>query len=282
MRDRYKTLDYLKTLDPKKDDQEIHQISSDHEFPWDYGRGLEIAIWRTCCVPRISKMLDQTGEFGLRAQKRYDDTRILLGEIVRGGYDSKRGRQAISQINLAHRRFDIDNDDMRYVLSTFIFEPIRWINRWAWRPISETEKLAAFYFYISVGQRMNIQSLPADRDEFEQFNLDYERANFAGAECNGRVGRALLELYSSWYPWPTSTFVATMLPCRLDRPAREALGMSEPSPWIRGLNRLALRGHGLAERAMPTTMARIMTRPTARTYPGYPHGYDLADIGPAH
>ncbi|MET9543666.1 hypothetical protein ABZY16_40315 [Streptomyces sp. NPDC006553] len=23
-----------------------------------------------------------------------------------------------------------------------------------------------------------------------------------------------------------------------------------------------------------------MTRPTARTYPGYPRGYDLADIGP--
>ncbi len=31
---------------------------------------------------------------------------------------------------------------------------------------------------------------------------------------------------------------------------------------------------------MPRTTARLMTRPTARTYPGYPIGYKLADIGP--
>ncbi|TXS08159.1 DUF2236 domain-containing protein [Streptomyces sp. adm13(2018)] len=280
MRDRYATLRHLETLDPKADHQEIHRISSDSEFPWDYGRGLEVAIWRTCCVPAISDVLDGSGEFALRAQKRYDDTRILLGELVRGGYDSPRGHQAIRQINQAHRRFDIANEDMLYVLSTFILEPVRWIDRWAWRRTSETERLAAFYFFTGVGKRMNIRELPTNYDSFERFNREYERARFQRAASNHRVGTNILGLYASWYRRPVSDLVAATLPCRLDAPALDALGMSAPPRWARVVHRAGLRGHAGAERVAPRLMARLMTRPTARTYPGYPHGYDLADIGP--
>lgn len=280
MRNRYATLKYLQTLDPESDHEEIHRISSEQEFPWDYGRGLEVAIWRTCCVPRISAVLDGSGEFAQRSQKRYDDTRILLGELVRNGYDSERGRQAIRQINRAHRRFDITNDDMLYVLSTFIYEPARWIDRWAWRKVSRTERLAAFHFYVNVGRRMNIKSLPADYAEFERFNQEYERRFFRPAPSNHRVGMSLMRLYSSWYPRPIGALVAATLPCRLDGAALHALGLPEPPRWARVLNRIALRGHAWAERIAPRPMARIMKRPTARTYPGYPVGYDISDIGP--
>ncbi|WP_240138480.1 oxygenase MpaB family protein [Streptomyces sp. MUM 178J] len=280
MRDRYATLRYLETLDPKADHEEIHRISSDREFPWDYGRGLEVAIWRTCCVPAISGVLDGTGEFALRAQKRYDDTRIILGELVRGGYDSDRGRQAIRQINNAHRRFDIDNEDMLYVLSTFIFEPVRWIDQWAWRPTGETERLAAFYFFAGVGKRMNIREIPTDYATFEAFNREYEQARFRRAASNHRVGTSIIRLYGSWYRRPVRDLVTATLPCRLDRPALDALDMRTPPVWARALHHAALRGHARAERVAPRLMARVMTRPTARTYPGYPAGYDLADIGP--
>ncbi|MFH8568047.1 oxygenase MpaB family protein [Streptomyces sp. NPDC017993] len=282
MRDRYATLRQLQTLDPKTDHERIHRRSSDSEFPWDYGRGLEVAIWRTCCVPSISQVLDGSGEFALHAQKRYDDTRILLGELVRGGYDSERGRQALRQINQAHRRFTIANDDMLYVLSTFIYEPIRWIDRWAWRRTSETERLAAFYFYVEVGRRMNIRDLPTDYDAFERFNRDYERTHFRQVPSNHRVGTQIMKLYSSWYPRPVSDLVAATLPCRLDEEARHALSVARPPRWAQALNVLGLRGHARAERMAPALMARLMTRPTARTYPGYPHGYRISDIGPRH
>ncbi|MEV7157769.1 oxygenase MpaB family protein [Streptomyces misionensis] len=280
MRDRFATLRHLESLDPKADHEEIHRISSDREFPWDYGRGLEVAIWRTCCVPAISEVLDGSGEFALRAQKRYDDTRILLGEMVRGGYDSARGRQALRQINNAHRRFDIANEDMLYVLSTFVFEPVRWIDRWAWRPTSETERLAAFYFFANVGKRMNIRDIPTDYPTFEAFNREYERARFDRAPSNHRVGTAIIGLYASWYRRPVRDLVCATLPCRLDDPARDALGLDRPARWARALHHAGLRGHARAERLAPQLMTRLMTRPTARTYPGYPSGYDLADIGP--
>ena len=282
MRNRYATLDHLQSLDPKSDHEQIHRIFSDHEFPWDYGRGLEVAIWRTCCVPSISETLDGSGEFALRAQKRYDDTRILLGELVRNGYDSERGKAALRQINLAHRRFTISNEDMLYVLSTFIYEPIRWIDRWGWRPVSETERLASFYFYVGVGRLMNVRSLPTDYDEFERFNREYEQARFRPAPSNHRVGSSIIRLYLSWYPRPIAALVGATLPCRLDGPALDALGMARPRRWARTLNWLALRGHARAERLAPTLMARLTKRPAARTYPGYPKGYDISDIGPEH
>ena len=46
-------------------------------------------------VPRIAALLDRTGEFAPRAQKRYDDTELILVEIVECGYDSERGPRAI-------------------------------------------------------------------------------------------------------------------------------------------------------------------------------------------
>ena len=69
-------------------------------------------------------------EFEARAQKRYDDTDLVVGEIVEHGFDSERGVRAIARMNAIHARFAIANEDMLYVLSTFVFEPIRWNARW--------------------------------------------------------------------------------------------------------------------------------------------------------
>ena len=52
-----------------------------------------------------------------------------MAEISKWGYDSERGREALRKMNRAHSRFDISNDDYLYVLSTFIYEPIRWMER---------------------------------------------------------------------------------------------------------------------------------------------------------
>nr|WP_263399541.1 DUF2236 domain-containing protein [Saccharopolyspora pogona] len=279
MRNRLTRVRLLNTLDPREDCQEIQRIYTKKEFPWDYGRGLEVALWKACCVPEISAILQQGGHFELFSQKRYDDTRILLGEIVAHGYNSTRGRQAIKQINRAHRRFDLDNEDMLYVLSTFIYEPIFWIDRWAWRKSIQVEKLASFHFFCAIGKLMNVTDIPTDYDEFLRFKQDYERRRFRYAESNERVGKAILSLYSSWHPWPINRLFSATLRCRLDGPARQALGFADPTALARAASFVGLRAHGLAELAAPRLMAKLMTRPSARTYPGYPHGYDLSHIG---
>ncbi|MFZ0708779.1 MAG: oxygenase MpaB family protein [Terrimicrobiaceae bacterium] len=133
---------------------------SGYEFPWDMTRALEVALYRTCCVPSISAVLDRTGEFYKRTQKRYDDTALLVAEISKWGYDSERGREAVRRVNRAHSRFDICNSDYLYVLSTFIYEPIRWIDRFGWRGLTGNERLASYYFWCAVGRRVGIREIP--------------------------------------------------------------------------------------------------------------------------
>ena len=70
-------------------------LSSCYDFPFDKMRALEFTLFRTFCVPRISGLLDRTGEFGNRAQKRYADTDITISELLEWGYESDRGRRAI-------------------------------------------------------------------------------------------------------------------------------------------------------------------------------------------
>jgi hypothetical protein len=65
-------------------------------------------------------------------------------------------------MNQLQGRFRIANGDFLYVLSTFVFEPIRWNRRFGWRPMCEQERLGLFYFWREVGRRMGIKDLPAD------------------------------------------------------------------------------------------------------------------------
>ncbi len=176
--DRHRWLRRIEELDPDADHEEIYRISAGYEFPWDYQRSLEFALFRTYCVPSISALLDATGEFERRPQKRYDDTALLMAELSAHGYDSPRGKQALRAINRMHGQYAIDNDDLRYVLSTFVYDPIDWIDRFGWRRLSEQERLAAFHFYRQVGLRMGIRALFTDFDEFQQFTVDYEDRHF--------------------------------------------------------------------------------------------------------
>lgn len=122
---RFAILDAIQRLDPEKDAQRIVFLSTCYEFPFDTTRALEFALFRTYCVPSISGLLDKTGEFQRRPQKRYDDTDLIVSELMEWGYDSERGRRALRRMNQLHGRFAIANEDFLYVLSTFVFEPIR-------------------------------------------------------------------------------------------------------------------------------------------------------------
>src|SRR5436309_6253970 len=157
-------LDEIRQLDPVADHQRIVFLSTCFEFPFDTTRALEFALFRTYCVPSISGLLDRTGEFQGRPQKRYDDTDIIVSELMEWGYDSDRGKAALRRMNQLHGRFNISNEDFLYVLSTFVFEPIRWNARWGWRLMCAQEKLSLFYFWREVGRRMNLKDLPTDFD----------------------------------------------------------------------------------------------------------------------
>ncbi len=55
---RYDRLRRIEGLDPKGDHVEIYHLMCGYEFPWDMTRALEVALYRTYCVPSISALLD--------------------------------------------------------------------------------------------------------------------------------------------------------------------------------------------------------------------------------
>ena len=183
-------LDEIRRLDPERDHQRIVFLSTRVDFPFDTTRALELALFRTFGVPSISALLHRTGEFERRAQKRYDDTDIIVSEMMEHGYDSERGRAALARMNGIHGRFKIANEDFLYVLSTFVFEPIRFNARFGWRRMIEAERLALFHFWRAIGERMGIKDIPADYATFERFTVDYEARRYKFTEANHAVGSA--------------------------------------------------------------------------------------------
>lgn len=268
----------IRRLDPERDHQRIVHLSTCYDFPFDTTRALEFALFRTFAVPAISALLDRTGEFANRAQKRYDDTDIIVSELMEWGYDSDRGKRALRRMNQLHGRFNIPNDDFLYVLSTFIFEPVRWNHRFGWRPLCDQERHGYFFFWREVGRRMNIRELPTDYDMFERFNRAYEQRHFRFTDANRRVGTATRELLVGWFPRPLAPVVRAIIHALLDDPLLEAFGFPRPSRLMRVLVRGGLRVRAGWLRLLPSRQSpRLRTESPHRSYPG---GYTIEHLGP--
>lgn len=279
---RFGWLARIEELDPVRDCHTIHRITAGYEFPWDYQRALEFALFRTYCVPTISALLAATGEFEKRPQKRYDDTSLLMSEMLEHGYDSERGRESLRMVNRMHAQYDISNDDMLYVLTTFIYEPIEWIDTYGWRRLHPKERLATFHFYCEVGKRMGIKHIPESYTELAQFKLDYEERTFRFSEDNRRIGTYTLDLYCSWFPAVLTPAVKQGVFALLDDRMAHAFGFPAGSPAVERVAVRALRAKARIERFLPTRKhSRTTADPSNKTYPGYPVGYSPRDLGTA-
>src|SRR3990172_1438287 len=272
-------LNSIRQLDPERDHLEIVYLDTFHEFPWDTTRSLEFALFRTFAVPSIGGLLDRTGGVSQRPQKRYDDTDLILSEILEHGYDSERGRAAIRRMNRLHGRFDISNEDYLYVASTFIFEPIRWNARFGWRPLIDQENLAAFYYWREIGRRMNIRSIPDGLGELERYNVEYEREHFRYSDANRRVAAAVRNMFLGWFlPRPLHRLGEPAIYAMLDEPLLEAFGFPKPPPALRRLVEGALNMRGRLIRLLPERRKpRLRTGPRR---PTYPKGYHIEALGP--
>jgi hypothetical protein len=260
-------LQEIRGLDPVSDHSRIVYLDTCFEFPWDTTRALELALFRTFAVPSVAALLDSTGEFARGAQKRYDDTDLILSTIVEAGYDSKDGKRAIRRMNSIHGRFAISNEDFLYVLSSFVFEPIRWNARFGWRPLIETEKRATFEFWREVGRRMAIRDLPETYDELERLNEDYERRHFRRTAASERVGRATRDMFLAWFPGLPSRFGAPAIYALMDDRLLDAFGFPRPPGSLRPIVERALHTRARVVASLPPRRRpRLRTRRRTRTY----------------
>ena len=269
----------IRRLDPVADHRRIVYLDACFEFPWDTTRSLELALFRTFASPSIAARLDSTGEFGRAAQKRYDDTDLILSTIVEAGYDSEEGKRAIRQMNRIHGRFEISNEDFLYVLSSFVYEPIRWNARFGWRPLIEAEKLASFEYWREVGRRMAIKEIPDSYDEFQVYNEEYERREFRPTPEARRVGEATRDMFLAWFPGLPKRFGAQAIYALMDDPLREAFGFPRPPRAVRAAVESALRARARVVALLPPRRRpRLRTKRRTRTYG---RRWEIETLGPS-
>jgi hypothetical protein len=272
-------LNEIRGLDPVRDHQRIVFLTANYEFPWDTTRSLELALFRTFAVAKGTTLLAGTGEFTQRPQKRYDDTVLILAEILENGYNSERGRAALRRMNQLHGRFNIPNDEFLYVLSTFVFEPIRWNERFGWRPLLEQEKLAAYYYWREVGRRMNIKEIPPDYESLERYNIEYEATHFHFAEANFRLAKATRDMFLGWFfPKPLWRFGEPFIYAIMDDRLLAAVGFPKPAPGIRRFVEGTLKMRARLLRFLPARRRPRLI--TGQKHPTYPNGYRIEQLGP--
>ena len=250
------------------------------DVPWDMLQALSFALFRTYAVPSIGELLASTGEFEARTQQRYEDTGLLLEAVLEHGPDSDLGRAAVRRINAMHRAYDIADDDLRYVLSTFVVMPVRWLRELGARPLTEAEQEACTRYYRELGRRMGVPGLPETFAGFEQLLDTFERARFAFSAGGRRVADATLELLTTFplHRHLPAAMVRTAALCLMDDPLLDALGYRRPPATVRRAVRAGVRLRGQVARRLPRPRSPrwFRTQPVVRLYSD---GYDVRELG---
>lgn len=248
---RYDNLEKILQLDPKTEYQKIAYLVACYEYPWLLQKSLEFALFRTYAVPHTSRILVASGQFETHGQKRYDDTTLMLSGLTEKGLDSEYARIVIGRMNELHGRWNLKNEDMLYVLSTFVFEPIRWSEKFGWRKPSQNEKLANYYFWSDVGRRMGIKDIPDTYEAYEAFNIEHEKKHFKYDDANRKIGLATIDVFLSWYPAFLRPLVHQVILSFMDDALLKSMNFKKANPFIRWAAASGLRLGGFILRFMP-------------------------------
>jgi len=248
-------------------------------FPWDYQRSMiDLVFMKSLAAPRIAGLIGANRYLKAKPQKRYDDTAIMMFELVKHGYSSPRGAQMIARMNEIHARFCIRQEDYAYVLTSFMFEPIRWNARFGWRPFTEAEKYANYCFWREIGNRMHVTATPGSYEACERFNEDYARATLRRTNSSVELAAVVFALLESWVPTPVRPLVQPGLSALVDDSLLACFDLPPAARWLRWLvpGLLRLRARALRCRPPRRTPDYYVDRPLR----SYASGYTVAELGP--
>lgn len=269
----------IASLDARRDCQRIVHLLYAYEFPFDLKRATELALFHTYGSRSVSRLLDRTGEFARRGQKRYDDTRLLIAQFMECGWEAALGERSLAQMNHIHSFFRIPNDDYLFVLWTFIDFPIRWMDAHGWRRFSAHEREAWFHYWREIGLRMGLQDVPEGPAAYDDFVRGYEARELVYDAANQRVAEATVAILAAWLPRPLRFVVKPVVSCLVPPRLLPAIGFASPPRWLRGVMQAALWLRSRVKRVVsferhPTLIAGSRNR----SYPG--NGYRIEGLGP--
>lgn len=271
----------IASLDAEQDCQRIAYLLANYEFPFDMLRANELALFHTYGSRSIARLLDKTGEFAKRGQKRYDDTTLLILSFIETGWDSEQGQRSIAQINKIHGHFSIPNDDFLFVLWTFIDFPIQWLNNYGWRKMTAHEQAAWFNFWVQIGIRMGLTDIPPTKAVFDRFVADYEQRELVYAEANQRVAQSTMQVLAAMVPAPLRFAVAPIAYSLVRPQLLPAIGAKPAAPWLQKSLHAVLKVRARVKQVVSIEDYPVQLKD--KKMPSYPDGhYTIENLGPSY
>lgn len=272
----------LRQLNLEKHYQKIVKYLADHDAPLDYLISGELAQLQTFAIPSISSLLQRTKQYQNNGIKRLDDTRAILTECLSDSVQSPRGEHMVKHLNWIHSHYDISNDDYLYTLALFIIEPVRWMEKFGYRPLCEREKQAGYLAFKSLGHAMNITGIPESRDEFVAWYLNYRNQNMKFHIDNKLVTDGYIAAIKEMFPRLFRPIVRPMILTLINDPELlEATGQKAPLPLVQKL----IRGFMAVRRRVQCYINPWQNKSFEGSYLGqhyksYPNGYQGCPLGP--
>ncbi|MDC0668055.1 oxygenase MpaB family protein [Nannocystis radixulma] len=228
-----------RSLDAERDHLAIMRQAFFHHFPAEIRLGAALALFRVFAIPRLSAILARTGAWTRTSSNRLDRTVDLLSSLIEHGYDAPHSTLVLARLNAVHARHGLANDDMLYVLTTFVIEPARLIDRYGRRPLLPVEREAACVFWREVGRLMGIRDIPPNFAAMVRFAHHYEATHRHAADSNRLVAEGALKAIALLLPLPFADIGRTALCALLDPPVRRACGLPDaPRPLAWALARV--------------------------------------------
>jgi hypothetical protein len=275
---RYQRRQQIQLMDVERDYQAIYRLTAMLELPWEYRLGWNLAFYRSFAVPRMAALLAHTGEIEQRTMKRARDTGLMMYELFEQGLDHPRSREVIRRLNRMHRRWDIEPEDYRYILTTFAVVPTRFADRFGWRAVSAPEREATWRFYRDLGRRMAIGSIPGSYPAMAAFLDEYEAREVRYSPQGAHLTDLTLPFLAAKVPSPLREYAPEIAGALLDARLRSALGLPAPRRRVDLAVRSALAARrAVVRRRAPQAQSWFTAGMANATYP---EGYQLGDLGP--
>ncbi|KAL4941957.1 hypothetical protein BDV06DRAFT_170965 [Aspergillus oleicola] len=226
---------------------EIQKAMLVMEFPSASLKALQFALFKTYGIPTISTLLLKTSQFSNSATsfKRYADTGALIGQFVAFEPSSERAQTAIARTKFLHVGYrssgKILEPDMLYTLSLFALEPIRFIDMFEWRSLTDLEQCAIGTYWKSLGDALEISfaDLPSGphgfRDglhfleELYAWSLKYEEDYMKPSPSNKEVADKTMDVLVYTLPRLFKSVGVKFASCVMDDRLREAMMYEPPS-----------------------------------------------------
>lgn len=254
--------------------KEVINTTMSLEFPFMFGFSLQWALIKSYGIATGTEILVKTRRLTDERMvgKRSEDTGLFLYELLVTGIDTTRGRTALAKMNWIHARYGsaISNGDLIHTLGLFVLEPIRYIERFEWRPMSELEKVALFVYWKEIGNRMGMTDIPQTLPELEAWMVEYEKTHMVYSLNNTKCYDGTLGLYLRSMPrWARGMAKSMADSLLVEDHVREALGVEDSPAWARWLVPTLFRMHAVFVRYC--LLPRFHARPLVTTSPETGH-----------